>query len=164
MTTLLLNEKYNNNLRSLVGKLLVPPFKNPHLLHSSRLLCPRSDSKSKEFLRQLDDERSNGQRLQDQVNQLSSKIKSLRREKEDAESEAESLMKKLKQAKAMADDAEETSNMLQAQITKLRAAARKKVCVCAYIYVCVSSPWIGLDNCQVGIGVGNESKMRLVLV
>jgi len=92
----------------------------------------RSDNKSKEITRQLDDERSNGQRLQDQVNQLSAKIKSLRREKEDAESEAETLMKKLKQAKAMADDAEETSNMLQAQITKLRAAARKKAS-----YLCV---------------------------
>lgn len=61
------------------------------------------------------------------MSQLSGKMKGLRREKEDAEGEAEGLLKKLKQAKAQTEDAEETSAMLQAQISKLRAAARRKV-------------------------------------
>lgn len=59
------------------------------------------------------------------MNQLSAKMKSLRREKEDAEGEAEMLTKKVKQAKAQAEEAEDTVTMLQAQISKLRAAARK---------------------------------------
>lgn len=85
----------------------------------------RSDTKSKDLLRQLEEEKGNSQRLQDQLNQLNGRVRSLRRDKEDAEGEAESLQKKLKQAKAAAEDAEETSSMLQAQINKLRAAARK---------------------------------------
>lgn len=52
-------------------------------------------------------------------------MRSLRREKEDAEGEAENLQKKLKQTKAQVEDAEETSTMLQMQISKLRAAARR---------------------------------------
>ena len=63
--------------------------------------------------------------MQDQLNQLNGKVKSLRRDKEDAESEAEGLQKKLKQAKMQIEDAEETSSMLQAQITKMRSAARR---------------------------------------
>ena len=59
------------------------------------------------------------------MNQLNGKVKSLRRDKEDAEGEAEGLQKKLKQAKMQIEDAEETSAMLQAQIAKMRSAARR---------------------------------------
>lgn len=84
-------------------------------------------------MKQLEEEKSNSQRTQEQLNQLSGKMRSLRREKEDAEGEAESLQKKLKQSKAQTEDAEDTNAMLQAQISKMRAAARKpKVLYCSY--------------------------------
>lgn len=76
-------------------------------------------------MKQLDEEKSNSQRLQEQVNQLSGKMRTLRREKEDAEGESEGNLKKLKQAKAAIEDGEDTISMLQAQISKLRAAARR---------------------------------------
>lgn len=85
----------------------------------------RTDAKSRDFMKQLEEEKSNSQRLQEQLNQLSGKMRGLRREKEDAEGEAESFQKKLKQAKAQTEDAEDTNAMLQAQISKMRAAARK---------------------------------------
>ena len=85
----------------------------------------RSENKSKELQKLIDEEKANSQRFQDQINQLSGKMRSLRRDKEDAESEAETLLKKLKQAKAQIEDAEDTNTMLQAQISKLRTAARK---------------------------------------
>lgn len=85
----------------------------------------RSDAKGKDLLRQLDEEKTTAQRNLDQVNQLNAKLKGLRRDKEDAEGEVETFQKKLKQAKAQIEDAEETSTMLQVQITKMRAAARR---------------------------------------
>ncbi len=89
----------------------------------------RTDAKSRDLGKQLEEEKSNSQRLQEQVNQLSGKMRSLRREKEDAEGETDGTLKKLKQAKAAIEDGEDTIGMLNAQISKLRAAARKpKVC------------------------------------
>ncbi len=73
----------------------------------------------------MDEEKGNAQRLQDQLNQLNGKMRSLRRDKENAENEAESYQKKLKQAKAQIEDAEDTSAMYLAQVNKLRAAARR---------------------------------------
>ena len=52
-------------------------------------------------------------------------MRTLRREKEAAEGESDSNLKKLKQAKAAIEDGEDTISMLQGQISKLRAAARK---------------------------------------
>ena len=75
----------------------------------------------------LDEERSNCQRLQEQVNALNTKMRNLRRDKEDAEGEVESMRSKLRQMRSALDDAEESSSSLQAQMVKLRAASRKKV-------------------------------------
>lgn len=85
----------------------------------------RNDRKVKESQMLLEEEKSSAQRLQDQVNQLNTKIRNLRREKEDAESEVETEKKKLRQIRSQLDEAEDTNTTLQAQMNKLRAASRK---------------------------------------
>ena len=85
----------------------------------------RNDRKVKETQMLLEEEKSSAQRLQDQVNQLNTKLRNVRREKEDAEGEAEGLQKKLRQARSQLEEAEDNYTTLQAQINKLRAAARK---------------------------------------
>ena len=54
-------------------------------------------------------------------------MRSFRRDKDEAESEAEGFLKKLKLAKAETEETKETCIMLQGQVSKLRAAARRKV-------------------------------------
>uniref|UniRef100_A0A1X7TE16 Myosin tail domain-containing protein n=1 Tax=Amphimedon queenslandica TaxID=400682 RepID=A0A1X7TE16_AMPQE len=61
------------------------------------------------------------QRLQDQVNSLNAKVRNLRRDKEDAESEVESIQKKLRQAKSQLEEAVEESSFLKAHMFKLRS-------------------------------------------
>ena len=87
----------------------------------------RNDRRYKEVVSQMEEEKSNAQRLQDQVNSLNTKIRNLRRDKEEAENETEGLQRKLRQAKSALEDAEEESSTLKAQISKLRggAASRK---------------------------------------
>ena len=87
----------------------------------------RSDRRSKEVTMLLEEEKSNGQRLQEQLNSLNTKLRSVRRDKEDAETEAETLKTKLRQMRSTLDDAEESNTTMQAQMSKLRAASRKKV-------------------------------------
>ena len=93
---------------------------------SLSLYC-RNDRRYKEVVSQMEEEKSNAQRLQDQVNSLNTKIRNLRRDKEEAENETEGLQRKLRQAKSALEDAEEESSTLKAQISKLRggAASRK---------------------------------------
>lgn len=74
---------------------------------------------------QLEEEKSTSQRLQDSVNQLNNKVRSLRREKDDAESETEGVMKKLKAARAQIEELEEGNSDLQTQINRLKSSARK---------------------------------------
>ena len=73
----------------------------------------------------MEEEKSNSQRLQEQLNQLNTKMRSVRRDKEDAESEVESMRSKVRQLRSQVEEAEENASSLQAQITKLRAASRK---------------------------------------
>ena len=70
---------------------------------------------------QLEEERSSGQRLQDQVNSLNSKLRSVKRDKEDAENEVDTIRSKLRQAKSALDDSEEQVALLQSQLAKSRS-------------------------------------------
>ena len=91
------------------------------------MLILRNDRRAKDTQAQLDEERSNSQRLQAQVDQLNSKMKSVRRDKEEVEGEVETLQKKLRQAKAQLEEAEDTNSTLQAQMSKLRSASRRAI-------------------------------------
>lgn len=75
----------------------------------------------------LEEEKGTSQRLQDQLNSANTKMRTLRRDKEDAEGEVETMKTKVRQLRSSLDEAEENSSNLEAQITRLRAAARKKV-------------------------------------
>ncbi len=86
----------------------------------------RSDRKAKELLAQVDEEKGNSQRLQDQINSLNIKIRNLKRDKEEVENETETYQRKLRQAKSSLDDAEEQISTLQSQLTKSRSTARSK--------------------------------------
>lgn len=92
-------------------------------LHLSFSFLLRSDRRYKEAVSQVEEEKANAQRLQDQVNSLNTKVRNLRRDKEDAESEVESIQKKLRQAKSQLEEAEEESSSLKAQVSKLRSGA-----------------------------------------
>ena len=74
---------------------------------------------------QLEDEKSTSQRLQENVNQLNNKIRTLRREKEETETEAETAMKKFKTVRLQVEELEENNSDLQSQLTRLKASARK---------------------------------------
>lgn len=74
---------------------------------------------------QLEEEKSTSQRLQENVNQLNNKIRSVRREKDEAEGEAEAAMKKMKALRSQIDELEESNADLQSQINRLKASARK---------------------------------------
>ena len=75
----------------------------------------------------LEEEKGTSQRLQDQINSANTKMRGLRRDKEDVEGELETLKSKMRQLRSALDDAEETNSTLQAQMAKMRSAARKKV-------------------------------------
>ena len=92
----------------------------------------RSDRKAKELVSQMDEEKSNSQRLQDQINSLNTKIRNLKRDKEEAETETETYQRKLRQTKSSLDDAEEQISSLQSQMAKNRAGGRSKPKVCAF--------------------------------
>lgn len=83
----------------------------------------RKDRLVKESQLHLEEEKSNSQRLQDQVNSMTSKMKSVKRDKEDAENEVDNLRSKLRQAKSALDDAEDQIAMLQSQLAKSRSSA-----------------------------------------
>lgn len=85
------------------------------------------DRRVKEVTMLLEEEKTTSQRLQDQLNTANTKMRTLRRDKEDAEGEAETLKTKLRQMRSALDEAEENSSTLEAQLTRLRTAARKKV-------------------------------------
>ena len=70
----------------------------------------------------MEEEKGNSQRMQDQVNSLTSKMKSVKRDKEEAEGEVDNLRSKLRQAKAALDDSEDQVAMLQAQLSKARSS------------------------------------------
>ena len=84
-----------------------------------------ADRRAKETQMVLEEEKANSQRLQDQVNQLNTKMRNLRREKEDIEAEAEGMRSKVRSLRSQVEEAEENASNLQTQITKLRAASRK---------------------------------------
>ena len=73
----------------------------------------------------MEEEKSNAQRLQDQINSLNTKIRNLKRDKEEAESESEGLQRRLRQAKSALEDAEDQISTLQSQVAKSRGAGRK---------------------------------------
>ena len=62
-----------------------------------------------------------------QVNSLNSKVRALKRDKEEVEGELETSKSRLRQMRSQLEDAEESASTLQAQISKLRTANRKKV-------------------------------------
>ena len=61
------------------------------------------------------------------MNSLNTKTRALKRDKEEAEGEVETSKSKLRQLRAQVEEAEENASSLQAQVTKLRSASRKKV-------------------------------------
>ncbi len=73
----------------------------------------------------LEEEKGTSARLQDQINSLNSKMRSVRRDKEDAEGEVEAAKAKSRKIQSALDDAEETVTTLQTQLTKARTSARK---------------------------------------
>lgn len=83
----------------------------------------RNDRRYKEVVSQVEEEKTNAQRLQDQVNSLNTKIRNLRRDKEETESEVETVQRKLRQAKSSLDDAEQENSTLTAQLSKVRSGA-----------------------------------------
>lgn len=74
---------------------------------------------------QLEEEKGTSQRFQDNVTQLNNKIRTLRREKDEAEGETEGVMKKLKAARSQIEELEEGNSDLQTQINRLKSSARK---------------------------------------
>lgn len=96
--------------------------------HISCIVDPdRVDRRAKELTMLLEEEKSTSQRLQDQLNSTNTKMRTLRRDKEDAEGEVETMKTKVRQMRSALDEAEENSSNLEAQLTRMRAAARKKV-------------------------------------
>ena len=63
------------------------------------------------------------------MNALNSKVRSLKRDKEETEGELETSKSRMRMLKSQLEEAEETASSLQTQITKLRTANRRKVCV-----------------------------------
>lgn len=61
------------------------------------------------------------------MNSLNAKVRTLKRDKEEVEGELETGKSRLRQLRAQLEEAEENASTLQAQITKLRSASRKKV-------------------------------------
>ena len=61
------------------------------------------------------------------MNSLNSKVRNLKRDKEEVEGELETGKSRLRQLRSQLEEAEENASTLQAQITKLRSASRKKV-------------------------------------
>ena len=88
-----------------------------------------------------DEEKSNSSRLQDQINSLNSKNRTLKRNLDDTvskddvdgkgllcilqESDAEGLRARIRKLQAELSDAEENIATLNATITKMRSSARK---------------------------------------
>ena len=124
------------------------PFKLNSCVHYIR-----SERRFKETQAQMEEEKSAAQRLQDQVNSLNTKIRNLKRDKEDSESEVEGLQRKLRQAKSSLDDAEEQISTLQTQLNKTRAGARAKpkVCLitCVQVTVSVIKVYLCIMNCLI---------------
>lgn len=94
----------------------------------------RSDRRYKEAQALMEEEKSNAQRLQDQVNSLNGKIRNVKRDKEECESEVETLQRKLRTLKSSLDEAEQENSNLSAQLSKLRsgggASSRSRTKVC----------------------------------
>ena len=94
----------------------------------------RSDRRYKEVQALMEEEKSNAQRLQDQVNSLNGKIRNVKRDKEECESEVETLQRKLRTMKSSLEEAEQENSNLSSQLSKLRAGggassrSRTKVC------------------------------------
>ena len=63
----------------------------------------------------------------EQVNSLNTKMRALKRDKEEAEGELETSRSRLRQLRAQLEEAEDSASTLQSQINKLRSAQRKKV-------------------------------------
>ena len=61
------------------------------------------------------------------MNSLNAKVRTLKRDKEEVEGELETGKSRLRQLRGQLEEAEENASTLQAQITKLRSASRKKV-------------------------------------
>ena len=61
------------------------------------------------------------------MNALNSKVRSLKRDKEEVEGEVETSKSRIRQLKSQLEEAEESASTLQTQITKLRSANRRKV-------------------------------------
>ena len=62
-----------------------------------------------------------------QVNAMNTKMRTLKRDKEETEGELETCKSRMRQLRSQLEDAEETASSLQTQMTKLRSASRKKV-------------------------------------
>lgn len=108
------------------------------MLSLSSLLPTSADRRGKEIQLLLDEEKSNSQRLQEQVNTINTKMRALRRDKEEVEGELERLQSKNRQLRSALDEAEESASSLQAQVSKLRAAARKAKVRAHVICLCVA--------------------------
>ncbi|KAI2594560.1 MYH7B isoform 11, partial [Pan troglodytes] len=73
---------------------------------------------------QAEEDRKNLARMQDLVDKLQSKVKSYKRQFEEAEQQANTNLAKYRKAQHELDDAEERADMAETQANKLRARTR----------------------------------------
>ena len=64
-----------------------------------------------------------------QVNSLNSKLRAVKRDKDDIEGEMETLKTRQRQLRSQIEEHEDTISSLESQISKMRSAGRKKVCL-----------------------------------
>jgi len=84
----------------------------------------KHERRVKELAYQAEEDRKNLARMQDLVDKLQSKVKSYKRQFEEAEQQASTNLAKYRKAQHELDDAEERADMAETQANKLRARTR----------------------------------------
>ncbi|MXQ86794.1 hypothetical protein E5288_WYG013143 [Bos mutus] len=84
----------------------------------------KHERRVKELAYQAEEDRKNLARMQDLVDKLQSKVKSYKRQFEEAEQQANTNLAKYRKAQHELDDAEERADMAETQANKLRARTR----------------------------------------
>ena len=101
------------------------------------------------------------------MNALNTKIRNLKRDKEETEGELETNKSRVRQLRSQLEEAEENASALQAQMTKLRSANRKKVCfetnVCAILNTVLLGECYGRKQCCY-IVTSSMARMQYILI
>ncbi|KAG9460566.1 hypothetical protein GDO78_020955, partial [Eleutherodactylus coqui] len=74
-----------------------------------------------------EEDRKNLARMQDLIDKLQMKVKSYKRQSEEAETQATSNLQKYRKVQHELDDAEERADVAESQVNKLRARTREVV-------------------------------------